>query len=77
MPTLNFKGKSFVYNHLLGVPYLELVPIKKASRTNQGSLNDMLFLHEDNRRSLIAMLLVYSPLSQELTQLPYSGSNGM
>ncbi len=37
MPTLDFKGKSFVYTHHLSVPFRELVvDAKKSELTRQG-----------------------------------------
>ena len=40
MPTLQFKGKTFVQNHHLAVQYHQLVPQKKLSLTDKVSLHD-------------------------------------
>lgn len=59
MPTLEFKGKQFVYSHHLGVPFRELqveedksLPIKG----QQPSLDDNLIIHGDNLEALKALL---------------------
>jgi adenine-specific DNA-methyltransferase len=59
MPTLDFKGKQFVYSHHLGVPFRELqvVPEKSLpSKGQQPSLNDNLIIHGDNLEALKALL---------------------
>ncbi|MFH0830707.1 MAG: site-specific DNA-methyltransferase [Parcubacteria group bacterium] len=60
MPTLHFKGKSFVQNHHLAVPYHELVPNKSKSLTKKVSLHDNLIIHGDNLRALKALLPTYA-----------------
>ncbi len=42
MPTLQFKGKTFVQNHHLAVKYHQLVPQKKLRLTDKVSLHDNL-----------------------------------
>ncbi|MEN3262541.1 DNA methyltransferase [Sodalis endosymbiont of Spalangia cameroni] len=59
MPTLDFKGKQFVYSHHLSVPFRELkveadksLPLKG----NSASLDDNLIIHGDNLEALKALL---------------------
>lgn len=59
MPTLQFKGKSFVENHHLTVPYHQLIPDKASSLTDKVSLNDNLIVHGDNLIALKALLPNY------------------
>ncbi len=59
MPTLEFKGKQFVYSHHLSVPFRELKIDKKKSLPAKGkkpSLNDNLIIHGDNLEALKALL---------------------
>lgn len=63
MPTLEFKGKSFVYAHHLSVPFRELVIDEKKSLPAKGqkaSLEDNLIIHGDNLHALKALLPVYA-----------------
>ncbi len=63
MPTLEFKGKSFVYAHHLSVPFRELVIDAKKSlpaRGQQPALDDNLIIHGDNLHALKALLPVYA-----------------
>lgn len=60
MPTLHFKGKTFVQNHHLAVPYCQLVPDKKKSLTDKVSLHDNLIIHGDNLKALKALLPLYA-----------------
>lgn len=60
MPTLNFKGKSFVYNHHLAVKYHQLVPKPELSLTDNVSLHDNLIIHGDNLKALKALLPTYA-----------------
>ncbi len=62
MPSLHFKGKTFVQNHHLVVPYHELVPVKSKSRAADGtvSLHDNVIVHGDNLRALKALLPTYA-----------------
>lgn len=63
MPTLDFKGKSFVYTHHLSVPFRELVVDEKKSLPEKGkkpSLDDNLIIHGDNLHALKALMPVYA-----------------
>ena len=68
MPVLNFKGKSTVYSHHLGVPFRSLeIDEKKSLPTDQKngkkdrpSLNDNLIIHGDNLHALKALLPKYA-----------------
>lgn len=60
MPTLNFKGKSFVQNHHLAVKYHQLVPQKDKSLTDKISLYDNLIIQGDNLKALKALLPTYA-----------------
>ena len=59
MPTLEFKGKQFVYSHHLSVPFRELKVEAKKSLPEKGkkpSLDDNLIIHGDNLEALKALL---------------------
>lgn len=59
MPTLDFKGKQFVYSHHLSVPFRELLVDADKSMPAKGqspSLNDNLIIHGDNLEALKALL---------------------
>lgn len=63
MPTLDFKGKPFVYSHHLSVPFRELVVDGKKSLVPKGqepSLDDNLIIHGDNLEALKALLPRYA-----------------
>lgn len=63
MPTLDFKGKSFVYTHHLSVPFRELIVDAKKSELPPGakpSLEDNLIIHGDNLHALKALLPIYA-----------------
>src|SRR6266481_10163698 len=63
MPTLEFKGKSFVYAHHLSVPFRELVIDAKKSKPAKGqkpSLDSNLIIHGDNLHALKALLPLYA-----------------
>lgn len=60
MPTLSFKGKTFVQNHHLTVKYHQLVPNKKLSLSEKVSLHDNLIIHGDNLKALKSLLPTYS-----------------
>ena len=55
MPTIQFKGKSFVQNHHLAVPYHQLVPKNDKSLTESVSLHDNLIIQGDNLVALKAL----------------------
>ena len=44
MPHLHFKGRSFVQNHHLAVPFHELIPVKTKGLSKKPSLHDNLIL---------------------------------
>ncbi len=59
MPTLDFKGKQFVWSHHLSVPFRELkveagLSLPEAGKT--ASLDDNLIIHGDNLEALKALL---------------------
>lgn len=59
MPTLEFKGKQFVYSHHLGVPFRELQVVPEKSLPIEGrqpALDDNLIIHGDNLEALKALL---------------------
>lgn len=58
MPTLEFKGKPFVYSHHLSVPFRELrIDADKSLPAAAGpSLDDNLIIHGDNLEALKALL---------------------
>ncbi len=56
MPTLQFKGKVFVQNHHLAVPYHELAPVKGKGLSRPASLHDNLIVEGDNLAALKALL---------------------
>ncbi len=59
MPTLEFKGKQFVYSHHLSVPFRELKVAADKSLPAPGrnpSLDDNLIIHGDNLEALKALL---------------------
>ncbi|WP_026962300.1 site-specific DNA-methyltransferase [Alicyclobacillus herbarius] len=60
MPTLQFKGKSFVQNHHLTVKYHELIPVPEKSLTDKVRLDDNLIIHGDNLIALKALLPIYA-----------------
>jgi len=67
MPTLHFKGKTFVQNHHLAVKYHQLVPRKDLSVLptfgGEGggcSLHDNLIIQGDNLKALKALLPTYA-----------------
>jgi adenine-specific DNA-methyltransferase len=62
MPTLDFKGKPFVYSHHLSVPFRELIVDAEKSLPGAGgpSLNDNLIIHGDNLEALKALLPRYA-----------------
>lgn len=59
MPSLEFKGKQFVYSHHLGVPFRELQVDAAKSLPQKGkkpNLDDNLIIHGDNLEALKALL---------------------
>lgn len=59
MPELNFKGKEFVYNHHLSVPFRPLVPQIDKS-IGEGRLDGNLIIHGDNLHALKALMPMYA-----------------
>lgn len=63
MPSLEFKGKQFIYTHHLSVPFRELVPDEKksvAARGGKASMDGNLIIHGDNLEALKALLPIYA-----------------
>ena len=59
MPSLQFKGKTFVDNHHLSVPFHELRPVAGKGTGSTASLHDNLIIHGDNLAALKALLPTY------------------
>ncbi len=59
MPELLFKGKEFVYNHHLSVPFRPLLP-ELGKSIGDGHLDDNLIIHGDNLHALKALLPMYA-----------------
>ncbi len=59
MPSLHFKGKVFVQNHHLAVPFHELVPVKAKGLSATPSLHDNVIVDGDNLAALKAILPTY------------------
>ena len=59
MPSLHFKGKTFVDNHHLSVPFHELRPVANKGTGRTASLHDNLLVHGDNLAALKALLPTY------------------
>ncbi|HVZ45464.1 MAG TPA: DNA methyltransferase [Ramlibacter sp.] len=59
MPEIVFKGKEYVYNHHLTVPYRPLV-VDKSKGIGPGDLSGNLIVHGDNLHALKALLPRYA-----------------
>ncbi len=59
MPRLHFKGKVFVENHHLAVPFHELLPVREKGLSEKASLHDNLVVHGDNLAALKSLLPTY------------------
>lgn len=59
MPELNFKGKEFVYNHHLTVPFRPLEPHADKG-IGQPAMDGNLIIHGDNLHALKALLPMYA-----------------
>lgn len=59
MTELNFKGKEFVYNHHLAVPFRPLVP-DASKGIGDVALDGNLIIHGDNLHALKALLPMYA-----------------
>ena len=76
MPTISFKGKTFVQNHHLNVKFHELIPNAAYSKTNKVSLHDNLVIEGDNLKALKALLPTYSSkVKAAVIDPPYNTSN--
>lgn len=63
MPTLDFKGKQFVYSHHHSVPFRELVIEDEKSLTKKNkkpSIDDNLIINGDNLHALKALMPLYA-----------------
>ena len=59
MPEIVFKGKEYVYNHHLSVPYRPLIPHADKS-IGGGDLASNLVIHGDNLHALKSLLPRYA-----------------
>ena len=59
MSSLQFKGKVFVENYHLGVPFHELKPVRSKGMSKKSSLHDNLIVEGDNLAALKALLPTY------------------
>ena len=59
MPELQFKGKEFVYNHHLTVPFRPL-EMHADKGIGQARLDGNLIVHGDNLHALKALLPIYA-----------------
>ena len=59
MPWLQFKGRVFVENHHLAVPFHEMQPIRSRGLSRKASLHDNLIVEGDNLAALKALLPTY------------------
>ncbi|MYA88477.1 MAG: site-specific DNA-methyltransferase [Boseongicola sp. SB0662_bin_57] len=59
MTELNFKGKEFVYNHHLAVPFRPLVP-EESKGIGPVALDGNLIVHGDNLHALKALMPLYA-----------------
>lgn len=59
MPELLFKGKEFVYNHHLSVPFRPLIPDADKS-VGDADLAGNLIIHGDNLHALKSLLPTYA-----------------
>ena len=59
MTALHFKGRVFVENFHLGVPYHELTPVRSKGLSKRASLHDNLIVEGDNLAALKALLPTY------------------
>ncbi len=59
MPSLQFKGRVFVQNHHLAVPFHELKPVSTRGVSEKTSLHDNLIVEGDNLAALKSLLPTY------------------
>jgi len=57
--SLGFRGKVFVENHHLAVPFHELLPVREKGLSETASLHDNLIIHGDNLAALKSLLPTY------------------
>ena len=76
MPRLHFKGKVFVENHHLAVPFHELLPVREKGLSEKASLRDNLVVHGDNLAALKSLLPTYhSQVKCVYIDPPYNTGN--
>ena len=76
MPRLHFKGKVFVENHHLAVPFHELLPVRQKGLSEKASLRDNLVVHGDNLAALKSLLPTYhSKVKCVYIDPPYNTGN--
>ena len=59
LPRVEFKGKVFVENHHLAVPFHELLPVREKGLSPKASVRDNLIVHGDNLAALKSLLPTY------------------
>ena len=59
MTWLQFKGRVFVENHHLTVPFHEMLPVRSKGLSGKASLHDNLIVEGDNLAALKALLPTY------------------
>ena len=59
LPRLEFKGKVFVENHHLAVPFHELRPVREKGLSPKASIHNNLIVHGDNLAALKSLLPTY------------------
>ena len=59
MPRLHFKGKVFVENHHLAMPFHELLPVREKGLSDKARPHDNLIVQGDNLATLKALLPTY------------------
>ena len=76
MTSLHFKGRVFVENFHLGVPYHELTPVRGKGVSMKASLHDNLIVEGDNLAALKALLPTYHGKVKCITiDPPYNTGN--
>ena len=60
MPSLDFKGKQYVYAHHLNVPFRALNIVPSKSLSPKPSMDDNLIIHGDNLHALKALMPKYA-----------------
>lgn len=59
LPRLEFKGKAFVENHHLAVPFHELLSVREKGLSPKASIHNNLIVHGDNLAALKSLLPTY------------------